>query len=448
MPLPSFTPDIPSSFGLSPSPTCDEPCAASASAAAAAAADGLPGSPQSTSPGILKHKRYPFSWDRTLPLLEHLTYGDPACKARRLSDEDVRHLGALLEGEHCRELPPDRDALLQAWIQRLRAPLSQALHQPETFPGLVLGTDELRSLRPLLLDILCTTCVRDPHGGWSSMGQRALVMVGAVGHWMRSGSPHDAAQRSDIGRQLLRQIAGLSRDLELSDAAGGLDLPDPKLLGLALMPGARAHLTVHGGPQTIANAMPSLSALPLRTWRLARLDTLQAMHEQPQLSLRLLDLTLSRDRWGAQELRRLREVAATQPNLWQVNLPRHAPPDALGFDWERRQGRSGSEWLRVGRPDGLSALDAAAAAWKSRHIRSDMPLRHMASDPDACHLLRLATQLATTAPEGMAQCLARLLERCAAGPDELHRHANEARQLWQAGLSPEAFVRSLAPMPE
>lgn len=366
-------------------------------------------------------------------LLEHSAHSSRALTLR--GDELTCLLDALNQADlDC--IPPDRHSLVMNCQTMLLTSVREGASAPSVmrFAG-----KHLQELSDALQDVLITSSRRQ-QGEWMPLDPQDRDLLSQLGHWMCGGGAARHAERSAVGRQLLQQAAGLIDELHLGSDAFAPELPDGDLLHALMDSGTRAHVTLPGTADTVSSLQRALSALPLRTWRLAERDTLAWVLQHCPPNLRTLDLRPWRNTWDAPTCQLLHRASTELPNLAQLVLPSPLPASVLGDSWTPSRLEDAWQYTRSDRPDGLALLDAAVRQWDGYIVGTRQAIRWKASHPDAARLLAFAAQLGQSPPTPVVcQQLLEMLTRAAEDDNDLRRYAEALRE-WEGRLAEPARI--------
>jgi hypothetical protein len=319
-------------------------------------------------------------------------------------------LGLVLSEVDPQILPPDQQHLLEQQVEVFAKPATGATTvMPE-------------QLSPLtsLLDVVMSAYGQLEQDEWGPRTEEDLRPVRELADWMRMtlGTRADLGSRSEIGRLLLSQSAGLRHEFHIGSDLCLPQLPPGHTLHQLLAARTRVHVTLQGVPAQFMHLEDSLNALPLRTWRLTHLIALESLIDPARANLRTLDLTEVGSPLSEEDLALIRRAADTFPNLHQILLPDTTSDLALGAHWKTTPSSGGLRFTRKDRPDGLALLDQAVSQWTGYYLGTRMAIRHTASTPESARLLRFATTLGQEGIESRAgQQLLNMLTRAAGDAD-------------------------------
>lgn len=395
------------------------------------------------------------AWRALHHLRQRLTTCRDAHCAVQLDRADHRFMAKMLDAIDPHALPADSRELLVRW-QHLAACQAAEPDQYRVFTHL--EQPSLRELIQLLSDVQAVNC-RATRGGWrpansrEAQDQRHLLNWMNASRPMRESGPHartEALQRLVAGRQLLYQAAGLSTDLCLGSDQTPPRLPEAALLRDLLAPTTRAHVVLPADAAAVPGLLDLLLLLPVRTWRLQDLRTLDALLQSDPPAVRSLDLSGLSAPLRPEARALLNRAIEQLHNLHAVRLPAGTPGNVLPSSWRSADDSRGVVFLRTGRPDGLTLLDDAVKAWGGAPFTTAMPIARIASDPDAAALLHwtaLAGHACAHTPEGagLGRAVLRMLNGAAASPLRLQCLADALRQAPPGpDASPAHFTVSLA----
>lgn len=370
----------------------------------------------------------PDFWGHVADLSERLRQHSPQDhRTLTLKHDDLHCVSAALQQAEVTRIPPDRHACLGQWQAELRKILGAGA---STQSLLALAGDRLQELSDLLLDVLVTSSRRS-WNSWIPLDPCGQQLLDQLGQWMCAGGVAVRAERSAVGRQLLLQAAELQNEIQLGNDESAPALPKGELLHALMDSNTRAHVTLPGNADTSVPLGRSLSALPLRSWRLAQKDTLEWIVKQRPPNLRTLDLRLWRSALDSGTCQLLRQAATELPNLAQLQVRWPLPDDALGDAWTAVPHDGAWHYTRSDRPDGLALLDAAVQQWHGYVMGTCQAIRRKASQPDAACLLAFAARLGQGFPPSKAVCdqLLQMLTQAAKNDESLRLYAEGLREL-------------------
>ncbi len=377
-----------------------------------------------------------------------------------LSRADHRCIERLLDPIDPHALPADSRNLLETWQHLARC---QAAEDDQYRVFTHLEPQSQSELIQLLSDVLAVNC-RATRAGWRPVTAHEARDQRNLLRWMnvsgmslprplpgaRFHASTELLQRLASGRQLLYQAAGLSTDLCLGSDQAPPRLPDAALLRDLLAPSTRAHVALPADSASVAGLLDLLRLLPVRTWRLQELRSLEAVLQTDPPDVRALDLSPLPAPLSAASMPLLNRAIDPLPNLHLLRLPAGTALDLLPPPWQSHAAEQGVAFVRTDRPDGLTLLDEAVKAWGGAPFSTRMPIARLASHPDAAVLLRWTAQAgraAAHAPEGagLAAALLRMLNRAAASPVCLQRLADALRHATPGpDASPAYFTVAMA----
>lgn len=390
------------------------------------------------------------TWRALHQLTQRLATRREAGEGMQLEHADHRCIAQVLDSMDPHLLPADSREPLARWQHLARWPAAEG-NSPRLFTHL--DPLALSELIQLLTDVLAVNCRVTPKG-WRPVTAHETRDQRQLLRWMSpsrsvtdSGEQArgDCGQRLIAGRQLLYQAAGLSTDLCLGSDHTPPRLPDAQLLRDLLAPTTRAHIALPADAAAVSGLLDLLRLLPLRTWRLQDLRTLDALLQSDPPAVRSLDLSDLSEPLTPGALPLLNRAIDQLPNLHVLRLPAGTRAALAASSWQSGVDGQGVVFVRIDRPDGLTLVDEAVKAWGGAPLSTRMPIARIASDPDAAVLLRWAAQAgdaASRVPDGrgMGAVVARTLQRAAASPMQLQRLAQTLRQ------TPSAANASLAPI--
>lgn len=366
-------------------------------------------------------------------LLEHSPHGNRVLTLKR---DELTCLSEALKQADLNCIPPDHHTALMNCQTVLRTSVGEGA---STRGLLAYAGDRLEELSGLLQDVLITSSRRQ-QGDWIPLDPQDRELLCQLGRWMCGGGAARYAERSAVGRQLLQQAAGLLDELHLGSDASAPELPNGNLLHALMDSGTRAHVTLPGTADAVSSLQQALSALPLRTWRLAEKDTLAWTLQHRPPNLRTLDLRPWRNTLDDETGRLLRQAATELPNLAQLLLPSQVPAGVLGDTWTPSRQDDAWQYTRSDRPDGLALLDAAVRQWDGYIVGTRQAIRWKASHPDAASLLAFAARLGQRPPTPVVcDQLLEMLTRAANDDNDLHRYAQALRE-WEGRSEDPARV--------
>ncbi len=365
-------------------------------------------------------------WNRVADLSHRLLHSPQDLHTVTLRGQDLAYLSAALQQADLRVLPPDHHNMLRDWQTTLQGVAADGASGRSQ---IAVAGPRLQALSALLHDVLISSS-RPQEGHWMPLDRQDREALQALGDWMCEGACSRSSERGPLGRQLMQQAAGQIDELHVGTDHAAPDLPTGAVLHPLIDSNTRAHVTLPPTARTDPHLAQALSALPLRTWRMAARDTLAWVLQQRPYNLRTLDLRPWRTALESDGLQLLQRAADELPNLARLLLTAPLPADALGQAWTGAASDGGWLYLRTDRPDGLALLDDAVRQWDGYIVATRQPLRRKASDPDAASLLTLAARLGQIQPRSrvVGNRLAEVLERAAKSDAALRRYAQALRQ--------------------
>ncbi len=345
--------------------------------------------------------------------------------------------------QHVEELrlPPDRLELLRAWRANLGNGQASICSDPTAM--MVMSKEDVCGLSNLLKDIQITHSQR-LHGKWAPLDPRDEHSTRKLGEWMRAAPRAESLQRCDTARKLLSQRAGLTSECSFGTDHQSPTLPDAPLLRSLMRGTTRAHVTLPGTLEQARALESSLSALPLRTWRVGHLDTLHWLLNAGPANLHTLDLQLLQGPMTSETHALIRKASESAPNLASILSSVGLQSVGLGGGWTSTPLEFGTcAYNRTDRPDGLKLLDAAVQSCEGETMSTHMPIRHKASYPDAACLLVLAKELGGSKRPDVDLQLRTMLSRAAASDQAMHDYAEAVRSEQKKGTPPVALMAAV-----
>jgi hypothetical protein len=378
------------------------------------------------------------TWRALHQLTQRLTACRDAEEAVLLSRADHRCMAQALDAMDRHLLPADSRELLERWQHLARC---QAAEDDQYRVFTHLEPVASSELIQVLSDALAVNCRATPDG-WRPVTPHETQDQRYLLRWMnqsRSGlDPRVQArgecwQRLITGRQLLYQAAGLITDLCLGSDHTPPRLPEARLLVDLLAPATRVHVALPADAAAVPALLDLLRLMPLRTWRLQDLATLDALLQSDPPAVRSLDLSGLSEPLTPEALPLLNRAIEQLPNLHVLRLPAGSHAALPASSWQSGVDGQGMVFLRIDRPDGLTLLDEAVKAWGGAPFSTRMPIARIASDPDAAELLLWAAKAGDAAARGphghgLGAVVESMLRRAAASPLQLQRLAKVLRQ--------------------
>lgn len=344
-----------------------------------------------------------------------------------LPPDDVARLTLALEYADDLRLPPDVYLLLRVWLDRLPFDVaSQSSSTRSTQPSMVVESKRLVGLSKLLTDVLVTHS-RPLRGEWAPLAPADEQHLRNLGLWMQDTHNAGRVERSQVGRQLLFQAAELISECHFGNDERPPVLPECELLHELMAPCTRVHVTVPGPLDDAVELESPFTALPLRTWRVAGLNTLEWLVNLRPPHLQTLDLEIFSDPMNAEVHELILRACTEIPNLASLRVATALPDTVLGGEWYASPHQGGVTYDRATVPDGLGLLDAAVRSWEGQVLSTRMAIMAKASHPDAACLLVLAEELGPKKSRTLGHQVLTMLRRAAADDQDMHDYAEAVR---------------------